>query len=604
MTLDLLKRSEKGSALNASDHDLNFTNIETEVNNKTDIGHGHSSIIFLEAGANEAALIAAFEDARDNDKKIVFAENTTVKIPTMAATIQAACTLVMPTVDVTVLIESGHTIDNVNTLRNGDFSKFRIASEDAEVLVGEGWTAPAFVPPQLPAQRRGVLECNYGVAPVWDIILDCAARADHGMVLFASEGYIKAGKGFRRSRIGNIQVIKGSNLAGESANINNQLVGIVSTDSLQRGIWLTAGSSAACSDADFRNNGTDPSEPNHVAIFVSRGSHAQFDNADCRGSARGIRTARSVVSARASKFDDIPGLVINAFDGNQLTLTSSTFRNCGSVAPNWIMAISSSKVIANNCNFDNAVGLIAYLQSGDATVSLDNCTGANIRRRVGRADSGRLFCKNATFSADPVNWTTGEGEFFTGAVSGGIYLFDTTLDGAGIVPRPGRFVASSIGFFDRVTSTNFLENAIAQTASGAFVYAESSTHNGSTNIMQRGTNVNGETVRHPNGTQECWAWLEVTNFVNGQRMTHQWTFPAAFAISTDTVKVSGTLSSRGPDNAVETSTNTKLKDCQVLASAHSLQLCNLDVEINSAASTLFVQGDRVWIRAHAIGRWF
>lgn len=34
MTLDLLKRSEKGSALTSAEHDTNFTNIETEVNAK------------------------------------------------------------------------------------------------------------------------------------------------------------------------------------------------------------------------------------------------------------------------------------------------------------------------------------------------------------------------------------------------------------------------------------------------------------------------------------------------------------------------------------------------------------------------------------------
>ena len=73
MTLDLLKRAEKGSQLNSTEHDANFTAIENEVNGKTDIGHEHSNIIFVEEGANDTALAAAFEDAADNGKKIVFA---------------------------------------------------------------------------------------------------------------------------------------------------------------------------------------------------------------------------------------------------------------------------------------------------------------------------------------------------------------------------------------------------------------------------------------------------------------------------------------------------------------------------------------------------
>lgn len=42
MTLDLYKRSEKGTNLSAAEHDANFLAIETEVNGKTDTGHAHT----------------------------------------------------------------------------------------------------------------------------------------------------------------------------------------------------------------------------------------------------------------------------------------------------------------------------------------------------------------------------------------------------------------------------------------------------------------------------------------------------------------------------------------------------------------------------------
>jgi hypothetical protein len=567
-------------------------------------GHTHANLIFVPAGANDTALAAAFTDAAANGKRIVFAENTTVRIPSVAPTIQAACTLVMPTVDVTVLIESGHTINNVNVLRNGDFSRFRLASEDAEVLVDPAWSAPAFTPPQLPEQLRGVVECYNAVAPTWDFILDCNAKADHGLVLFYSKGHINALKGFRRSRVANIMAHEGSNLSGGRANISNTLKGIVCTDGLQRGVWITYASSAACPYADLRNNGTDTGESNHVAIFVSRGSHVQFDNCDCSGSTRGLRTARSLVSARGAKWDNIDGLVINAFDGNQVTVSAGSFKDCGAASPNWLMAISSSTVVANTCNFDRAAGVIANLQGPDATLSLSDCTGADLTHRIAIAIAGDVFCNNCTFSASFANWDPTELEFFTGSAGGRVHVFGGSYNGAAVVRRLGRLVADAEGSFDRTTSTNFIEDSVALVEDGAQVYTAGTSHNGSTNALQRGINANGEFVRHANGTQECWAWLEVTQIVTSKLMTRQWSFPAAFAIGANTVTVTAALSKRNSANETIASTQNKLRDCQVIPTAHSTSLCNFDIEINSAASTTFVTGDTLWIRAHVIGRWF
>lgn len=567
-------------------------------------GHSHANLIFVPAGANDAALAAAFADAVANDKKIVFSENTTVKIPTVAATIQAVCELVVPTVSVEILIESGHEIDNVNVLRDGDYSRFTISSEDAEVLVDSGWDPPAFVPPDLPGQLRGVVECYNATAPVWSIILDCNSVADHGLVLFHSKGYINALKGFRRSRVANIQVIEGSILTGGRANINNQLKGIISTDGLQRGIWVTFASSAACPNADLRNNGTDTNESNHVAIFVSRASHVQFDSCDCSGSTRGLRTARSVVSARGANWSNISGLVINAFDGNIVSLTDGNFNDCGSASPNWIMAIASSTIVANSCSFNNAGGIIANLQGPDSHLSLNDCTGTNIKSRIIFSSFGEAFCHNGSFSADAAAWNASDFEFFTGGQDGKISVFGGTYDGAGVVRNLGRGAANSALSLHSLTATSFTENIICQLSESAICYANGSTHNGSANVLQRGTNANGEFVRYADGTQECWAWLEVTTISNNKLMTRQWQFPAAFFSSGALVSVNATLSKRNSSNQSVASTQNKLKDCQVISGAHSQDVCNFDIEINSTATTEWATGNTLWIRAHAIGRWF
>lgn len=560
--------------------------------------------ILLPAGVSDSDMAVAFADAAANGKLIVFAENATVRVPSVAPTIQAACTLVEPTVDVTVLIESGHTINNVNVLRNGDFSRFRLTSEDAEVLVDPAWSAPAFTPPQLPGQLRGVVECYNAVAPIWDFILDCNARADHGLILFHSGGHINALKGVRRSRVANIMAHEGSILSGGRANISNTLKGIVCTDGLQRGVWITYASSASCPYADLRNNGTDTNESNHVAIFVSRGSHVQFDNCDCSGSTRGLRTARSLVSARDATWDNIDGLVINAFDGNQVTVAGGSFKDCGAASPNWLMAIAGSTVVASNSNFDRSAGIIANIQGPQSSLSLDGCTGQGITRRIALVNDGAVFCGQCSFSADPLNWNQAELEFFTGSAGGRVHVFGGTYTGSGVVTRLGRFVADSEGSFDRTTSTGFIENRIALVEDGAQLYTAGTSHNGSTNAMQRGVNANGEFVRHANGTQECWAWLEVTQIVTSKLMTRQWSFPAAFAIGANTVTVTAALSKRNSANETIASTQDKLRDCQVIPTAHSTSLCNFDIEINSVASTEFVAGNTLWIRVHAIGRWF
>ena len=230
MTLDLTRRRDKGAPLSSNDYDSSLDVLEEVVeeakekaDNAAPFDHTHANLIFVDAGVDDATLAAAFALANISGRRIVLAAPTTVKVPSVAPTIQAACTLVEPTVDVTVLIESGHTIDNTNQLRNGDYSRFRLTSEDSEVLVGTN----------LPGEFQGVVKCYNAKAPVWDFLLDCDGKSGTGLALFQrSDSIINTTKGIKRARRANAFATEASNLACLSANGT----GAILSDGLETGV--------------------------------------------------------------------------------------------------------------------------------------------------------------------------------------------------------------------------------------------------------------------------------------------------------------------------------------------------------------------------------
>lgn len=554
--------------------------------------------ILLGANVSDSEMAVAFADAAANGKLIVFAENTTVKIPSVAPTIQAACTLVVPTVDVTVLIESGHTINNKNVLQNGDYSRFLLTSEDAEVLVGVN----------LPGDLSGVVECYNAKAPVWDFILDCDGKSGTGLALLsASQGVIKTSKGIKRARRANAFLTQASNLSCQSVGP----AGAILSDGLETGVWITWGSSLSSHLLDLRNCGTPngPGNDGGFGAFISRASHVQLDRANFDGCWNGLRAARCVVSVRQATFTNVGNYGIVQFEEGFVNASRGNFSGSGNAnQPILQIGIGLSNraqgggvLCAEESTFNDAVGDIAIVHGGNGTINIDNSTGTNLQRRVGTVNNGTLSCIFSSFSAAAGNTVT---ELFLVSRNGSARVFSGTYDGAGSVRNLGRILANGTGVFDAVTTANFTENAIARTENAGQVYALAATHNGSSNPMNRGANPNGELVRHANGVQECWAWLEVTNIGSTKSMNRTWNFPAAFAEPLSTVVVTAKMSVRNPSNQQISSTRDKLKDAQLLSGAVSTAGTEFFVEINSSASTEFVTGDTCWIRAHAIGRWF
>lgn len=555
-------------------------------------GHSHANLIFVPAGANDTALAAAFADAVANDKKIIFSEDTTVKIPTVAATIQVVCDRVVPTVRVEILIEAGHQITTRSVINGGDFSRFRISSVDPEVLVGAA----------LPADQATV-ECIHAVAPEWNFLLDCNGNVDNGLRLIASRGWIRSGKGVKRSRRANVFVHFASNLASEVVNG----IGAVLSDGQGHGAWITWGSSAQLSFSDARNNGSVRTED--FAFFVSRGVHLMMDRANMSGSANGVRNARSIVDGRDCIFDDIPGWSVIQFELGYVSCSRGSFLRCGSAGkPILQVGIGSSgrnqsggEINAEDSTFTDAKGDIAVVNGGNGYINLDNASGTGIERKVAIASWGTVTFCNASCSAGAVNQQT---ELVLVSRGGKFHGFGSPLDGGGVVRNPARAIADGYIALDTCPCTNFTENVICRLSDAGTCYPRSSTINGITDVMQRGANANGEFVRFNNGTQECWAWLEVTEIVDPKLMLRSWTFPAPFVGPLETIAVNGTLSRRNPNNESVVPTREKLKDCQLVRDTAATTLASFRVELNSTTTQTFVTGNTVWIQAHAIGRWF
>ena len=110
-------------------------------------------------------------------------------------------------------------------------------------------------------------------------------------------------------------------------------------------------------------------------------------------------------------------------------------------------------------------------------------------------------------------------------------------------------------------------------------------------IIERGSNANGEYTRFADGTQECFATLEVP-YSTTFDLARTWTFPAAFANSVSPVCTptdnwyGGAVRNYILNTRVQANSNTS---CVIVAS-------------NSIGNNQ--SGDRVTVFAHAKGRWY
>ncbi|MCA0964717.1 hypothetical protein [Salipiger bermudensis] len=294
---------------------------------------------------------------------------------------------------VEVVIEAGHRPTSGFTLENGDFGNYRLRSEDVVVMLSER-TEETAVFAEMTASR----------GPFWDILVDAGGRGRAGVSLRNSVLEVATGKGYRNTGTHggsapygcNFFVYGGSNLYCASEVRRGRTEGLVASGAPARGIWVTFNSTAAIPGADLGECGSDLSFGiGHAGLFVSRGSQVQADNARFRGSIRGIRCARSQISAKDGDFTGT-GQAIVAFDNGSVIASSGIFNRCGtSDFPVLQAGITGDRpqgkglITAEHGSFNNTAGVIAKVFGAGGEINIDN-ESSNLPLEGLEQVSGRL----------------------------------------------------------------------------------------------------------------------------------------------------------------------------------------------------------------------
>lgn len=334
--------------------------------------------------------------------------NTTVLVPADYSTVAAALAAVAswdmaPGQFVTVMIQTGHQIATPVSFDATDFRHVVISSVDAEVQATSAIGGDT-----------NIFEFKNCVAPRWNILLDCNSNGRNGVWLENATMLVMPTKGVRRAgasgtlnpRGCGFFAWKGSSL--QSVPSTGPLTGIVSKENAWRGIDITHNSQASIVAADLTDNGTlIPISNGHAALFVSRASSVQADNAVFDGSINGIRAARSIVSARSASYQNIGGVVVRQFEGGIVNVSDGNMTGSGAVGYPLLLCEGADVdrpqgggfIVAESSVFDNAVSDIATVRGSDATIILDNSTGSGLMGRIASGVNGKAQADRCTFSA-------------------------------------------------------------------------------------------------------------------------------------------------------------------------------------------------------------
>lgn len=338
--------------------------------------------------------------------------NTTVLVPTDFATVSAALDAVAswgmaPGQFVTIQIESGHQIATPVSFDGVNFNQVILSSVDAEVQATSDIGGDT-----------NIFEFKNGFAPRWNILLDCNSNGRNGVWLENATMFVMPSKGVRRAGASGTMGPRGCGFfAWKGASLQSvpstgPLTGIVSKQNAWRGIDITHNSQASIVAATLTDNGTlIPIADGHAALFVSRSSFVQADNAIFDGSINGIRAARSLVSARTASFQNIGGVVVRQFEGGIVNVSASDMTGSGAVGYPLLLCEGAAAdrpqgggfIVAESSVFDNAVSDIATVRGSDATIILDNSEGANIYGRIAIGVNGKIQADRCTFSAHASN---------------------------------------------------------------------------------------------------------------------------------------------------------------------------------------------------------
>lgn len=355
---------------------------------------------------------------------------------TMKAALDAARNLkVQQDERISVLIEAGHVLTGPVVMSNGDFSHVQIDSEDAEVKGSYANNIDAFT----------FLNCR---TPIWNIVLDMQNTGRNGiylegshMMAFAKKGVLNPG-GFGSGEVRGIGlfVFKTSSFYCEPVVEGGQLVGFRLEGCAWRGLDVTHNSFASVVGCQLINNGTNPAiDAGHAHVFVSRASSVQLDNALFQGGVRGIRNARSMVSARKSRFIDVVGSACWQFEEGFIVAANSTFVRCGtSDFPMLLVQGTSSDrtqgggtILAEDSTINGPAGFVAQCGALGAIINIDNCTINNVTKRLVQA--GRAGRVSACLTSVAIGSTFDNSEVILVSDAAHFTGLGFSVDGKGLV---------------------------------------------------------------------------------------------------------------------------------------------------------------------------
>lgn len=258
-----------------------------------------------------------------------------------------------PSTEIILNIESGHNLTSGINLRHGDWSRFKITSDDAVVYLSAGFVGadtsgvPAGILGEAPAAP---LFLGYGAKmPKLACKIDMANLYGTGVQLAESEIVIDSGCGVINAGFRGIQIHGRAN--GYGSVWDGASGSGIRLQQASSGCFNGASADNCCSTADTSNS----------AVYVSRSSSLEFRYGHANNSgASGLISRRSKVTADNASFD---GAAINGIycesegevsfsQGSAVNCVSSSLRANANASIYAVGATISTTSSAKNLNID------------------------------------------------------------------------------------------------------------------------------------------------------------------------------------------------------------------------------------------------------------
>jgi hypothetical protein len=370
--------------------------------------------------------------------------DTTVRVPTDAATLQIAFDRVTPLsaqTQIDVVIQTGHQPASGVSVSNGDYSQWQVSSVDPTVTLALSFTGR-------------FINCNNGMAPTLNTYVIGHSGVDRIYSMFGSTGKVNANCGGEgtsgRILYGNAATIQAADTiwknfgdsvyfsAGSSVQLSSALLEgatVTSNGALTcsrgssieaQGItikdcWFAveckrAGSSINMHDATIENIG-------RLGIRATRGGNVSFDGGTITDLApavdgAGIESFSSMISAQlgvsvsfTSAAPSGEGYGVRAAAGGVVACAGITIVN----ARTGIYADNGGRADASNCVIDGATEIGAQARQG-SSVNVNGGTVINSGTNDLRVTEGAIIAANLCTTTNGV---------------GAPNVIDTNLDGFG-----------------------------------------------------------------------------------------------------------------------------------------------------------------------------